>query len=98
MTEPTDERSWVCVLDVEGARKPGVAARIAHVFGDRGINLDDLLAVTHQGRPLVLLRFRASVRLRDYMVRRLGRIQDVHDVRTLPSDHRPLWKFVDPSA
>lgn len=86
---------WVCLLDVDGGRKPGVAARITHVFAERGINLDEILAITHHDRPVVLLRFRASEHLRDYMVRRLKRIATVHDVRVLPGDDRPLWSYLD---
>ena len=86
---------WVCVLDTDGAETPGVVARIAHVFAERGISLDEVLAMTWNDRPLVLVRFTATDRLRDYMMRRLKRIRAVTGVQVQEADDRPIWQYLD---
>lgn len=86
---------YVCALNVDEGNRPGVAARVTRVFSERGISLGEILATRHRERPVILLRFSASEKLRDFMVRRLARVPEVHEVRLLPSMDRPLWDYLD---
>jgi hypothetical protein len=71
---------WMARLDLVTATRPGILARIAQVFAERGISLQQVLAAGQHGRPTVLLTFAASARLRDYLARRLRRMPEIAGV------------------
>jgi acetolactate synthase small subunit len=86
--------TWVCRLHMKGATRPGVLARVSTIFAERGISLDELLATTWRSEPLILIRFGASERMRDYMLRRLRRLAEVQSAEALAADEQPLWCFL----
>lgn len=85
---------WVCILALHSDSRPGIMARVAHVFSERGINLAEVLATNWRGTPTIVLKFCASQRLRDYLCRRLERMREVHAVRVRPGDARHVWSFL----
>ncbi len=91
-------RQWVCVLHVAAANRPGTAARVSHVFAERGINIEELLAATWEGRPIILLKFAASERLQRYLLLRLARMSEVCAVEVLPAGDRHVWELRDPAS
>jgi acetolactate synthase regulatory subunit len=83
--------TWMCRVKLHSGTRPGVLSRIANVFSERGINLEQVLAATHRGTPMVLILFSATDRMRDYLARRLNRISDIAEVQIDDGAGRSVW-------
>jgi malate dehydrogenase len=82
MSEPT--RSWKCELMVQSGARPGNAERVSAVFAGRGISLETMRA--EPGSPAkISMRFAATARIKDHLVRRLARMRGVLSVSCRPA-------------
>lgn len=86
---------WVVLMVVESGGRPGIVEWVGRTFAERGISLSNLLATTRHGRPVVAVHFEASERLRDHLVRRLQRSEEVLSVTVQPDAGRPPWAHLD---
>ncbi len=82
---------WLCRMTLRTSTRPGTLARVAQVFAERGISLDQVLAAEVVGRPAIVLTFVSSARLRDYLARRLGRMPEVAAVAIEDAAGRGIW-------
>lgn len=74
-------KTWMCAITLVSSNRPGILARVAQIFSERGISLEQVLAASQRGKPNIYLVFSASARLRDYLVRRLKRMADIAKVQ-----------------
>jgi predicted regulator of amino acid metabolism with ACT domain len=84
-------KPWVLVLRVHTGTRSGLMARVGRIFADRGISLSDVLA-TARDVPTLVVCFEATERMRDYMVRRLSRLEEVEAIEVHASDGRAPWE------
>jgi predicted regulator of amino acid metabolism with ACT domain len=75
------KKTWLCSITLITSTRPGIIARVAQIFSERGISLEQVLASSKSGQPNIYLVFASSERLRDYLVRRLRRIAEIAKVK-----------------
>lgn len=86
---------WALIVHVQSGTRPGLVERVGRIFADRGLSLSALLATTRGDTSLLVLCFTSSEPLRDYLVRRLSRIDEVHKIEVRADDGRPPWAHLE---
>jgi len=98
-------KRWALSVSLTVVNQPGTLERLARVFSERGINLGDILAVVGTDRlevpsgqrPIILLTFQCSERLKAFLQRRIQRMPEVASVIALERqahDERPVWALL----
>jgi len=82
---------WLCRIRLISDTRPGILARIAHIFAERGISIDQALAAPHHGKPTVAIIFAASPKMCEFLARRLRRMPEVGDVAIEDGVGRSVW-------
>ncbi len=84
------KKSWLCAVTLVTSNRPGTLARVAQIFSERAISLEQVLAASPRNQPNIYLVFSASARMRDYLVRRLKRMADIAQVKIEESSGRSV--------
>jgi acetolactate synthase small subunit len=98
-------KRWAFSVNLSVVNQPGTLERLARVFSERGINLGDILAVVGSDRlevpsgqrPVIVLTFQCSERLKAFLHRRIQRMPEVASVVALErqaNDERPVWALL----
>jgi hypothetical protein len=87
---------WLCVVRLDHSNRPGVLARVTMAFADRGISLEEVLAVGVGERPAIVIKFGASERLAEYFRRRFQRMPMVESVEIRRGEGSHVWDEVRP--
>lgn len=88
-------RTVTCQLAMAQANRPGVLARVSHIFAERGVNIEQLLACEQGHRQQIILRFMASPPVEQYLVRRLKRLRHVAALQVFYDMDQPVWELSD---
>lgn len=85
-----------CRMDFAGTSRPGVLARLGEIFAERGVSIGEIYARDEgpHGGAVIILRFLATDRMRDFFARRLTRMPDVTEVEMFTDSAGPLWAYL----